>query len=217
MSQREKGTFHYKEVELEQPLDECTQQHKVQGSLHGSVVLTGIAGDNHRGSPTPRGEYGALYTKGESAIAGDNQMGSPTEQRDNGTVPTKVNVEPPLEGKEFVGLRPPQLESKAEVTGLSKDRFRIENKRKRVAQQEQQRPSIDYWKNHRGHFSIPTPKNSTRTKGGTNVSVWIGSSPSCCGRTLAIRDGWLPSAVRTAVDKRNDGAGHSSRPACFSA
>ncbi len=45
MSQREKGTFHYKEVELEQPLDECTQQHEVQGSLHGSVVLTGTAGD----------------------------------------------------------------------------------------------------------------------------------------------------------------------------
>ena len=43
------------------------------------------------------------------------------------------------------------------VTGLNKNKHRLENKKRRQQLQSQQ-PVVDYWKNHKGEFSVPTPK-----------------------------------------------------------
>ena len=57
------------------------------------------------------------------------------------------------------GLAPPILASGEPVTGASKERHRLENKRKRIRLQEEQE-EVSYWANHQGQFSIPTPKHS---------------------------------------------------------
>ena len=57
------------------------------------------------------------------------------------------------------GLEQPRLNSGQHVTGASKERHRLENRQKRKEKQAQQR-SVSYWENHKGHFSVPTPKTS---------------------------------------------------------
>ena len=48
--------------------------------------------------------------------------------------------------------------SEKPVTGRSKEWHRLENKRKRIEKQGRQEP-VDYWRNHRGLFKVPTPKS----------------------------------------------------------
>ena len=53
-----------------------------------------------------------------------------------------------------VGLAPPTLNSMTRVTGATTPRHRIENKRRRKAQQRLQ-PDQEWWTTHRGHFELP--------------------------------------------------------------
>ena len=62
-----------------------------------------------------------------------------------------------IESNDRVGLEAPKMDSDDVVTGATKERHRIENKRRRVTKQAKQTP-CDYWASHKGHFSIPTPK-----------------------------------------------------------
>ena len=59
------------------------------------------------------------------------------------------------------GLAPPTLDSGAEVTGMSKKRHRIENKRKRIEKQSAQ-GDVNYWTTHKGNFVIPPAKPSLK-------------------------------------------------------
>ncbi|KAL7533277.1 hypothetical protein ACHAWF_011989 [Thalassiosira exigua] len=49
------------------------------------------------------------------------------------------------------------MNSGAPVTGNDQERHRIENRRRRNEKLEKQAPT-NYWRNHRGQFSVPTPK-----------------------------------------------------------
>ena len=62
----------------------------------------------------------------------------------------------------MAGLDPPRLNSDEPVMGSTKEKHRLENKRRHCEQQEQQGP-IDYWQHHKGQFSIPTPKQGPAT------------------------------------------------------
>jgi hypothetical protein len=57
------------------------------------------------------------------------------------------------------GLTPPTLDSGEAVTGMSKKRHRIENKRKRIKKQSAQ-GEVNYWTTHKGDFVIPPAKPS---------------------------------------------------------
>ena len=66
----------------------------------------------------------------------------------------------------MAGIKAPVMNNDNPVTGANKERHRIENKRRhqeKQATQEQQ----DYWSNHKGRFSISTPKQApSKHKGG---------------------------------------------------
>ena len=64
-------------------------------------------------------------------------------------------------------LAPPKLDSGSHVTGATKEKHRVENKRKRIDKQVKQQEDIDYWATHQGDFRIPTPKmGASKYKGG---------------------------------------------------
>ena len=60
------------------------------------------------------------------------------------------------------GLAPPVMDDQSRVTGLNKERHRVENKRKRRAKQVAQGPT-NYWTAHAGKFKVP-PATKAPTK-----------------------------------------------------
>ena len=65
------------------------------------------------------------------------------------------------------GLLPPQMNSGEHVTGATKDKHRIENKRRRIEKQVHQQEAPDYWATHEGDYRIPVPKMGPKKhKGG---------------------------------------------------
>jgi len=75
----------------------------------------------------------------------------------------RVRLSDPVE---IAGLEAPKLDSNDPVTGGNKEIHRKENKRKRVAKQEAQ-GIVDFWSNHKGLYSIPTPKSRPSTYRGS--------------------------------------------------
>jgi len=63
-------------------------------------------------------------------------------------------------------LAPPVMNDGSPVTGANKEKHRLENKRRRQQKQADQ-SEVSYWKNHKGQFSIPTPKQSMREHKGS--------------------------------------------------
>ena len=59
------------------------------------------------------------------------------------------------------GLVQPQMDAGQPVTGATKDRHRVENKRRRGEKQMAQ-GEVDYWSTHGGQFRIPTPKQAPK-------------------------------------------------------
>ena len=59
------------------------------------------------------------------------------------------------------GLVQPQMDAGHPVTGATKDRHRLENKRRRGEKQMAQ-GEVDYWSTHGGNFRIPTPKQAPK-------------------------------------------------------
>ena len=60
----------------------------------------------------------------------------------------------PAEHEHIQGLQPPTLRSAAAVTGATKARLRVENKRRRKHLQKSQ-AQPDWWTTHRGKFTLP--------------------------------------------------------------
>ena len=60
-----------------------------------------------------------------------------------------------IEANEFDGLKAPKLLSAKPVTGASKEKHRLENKRRRQTKQLRQ-PEVNYWASHVGQFTVPT-------------------------------------------------------------
>ena len=60
-----------------------------------------------------------------------------------------------IEANEFDGLKAPKLLLAEPVTGASKEKHRLENKRRRQTKQLRQ-PEVKYWVSHVGQFSVPT-------------------------------------------------------------
>ena len=54
-------------------------------------------------------------------------------------------------------MQPPRLADGSVVTGETKERHRVENKRQRIQAQENARP-VSYWTEHRGEFKVPAKK-----------------------------------------------------------
>jgi len=67
----------------------------------------------------------------------------------------------PVDAGAMPGLDAPAMDLREEVTGANNKQHRIDNKRRRVEKQAKQQPH-DYWSNHRGQFSIPTPKQAPK-------------------------------------------------------
>ena len=66
----------------------------------------------------------------------------------------------------LITVKAPVMNDNNTVTGANKERHRIENKRRRQEKQATQEQQ-DYWSNHKGRFSIPTPKQApSKHKGG---------------------------------------------------
>ena len=57
-------------------------------------------------------------------------------------------------------LPQPMLNDGNMVTGTNKAVHHIKNKQKRIAHQEEEgKEEINYWRQHNGEFSVPTPKH----------------------------------------------------------
>ena len=84
----------------------------------------------------------------------DDSVGAPEED----DMPSLL----PREKSPLPGLLPPRMNSGQPVTGHIKERHRIENKVRRREKQVAQ-GIVDYWAEHGGQFSVPTPK-TTRPK-----------------------------------------------------
>ena len=64
---------------------------------------------------------------------------------------------PPNQEGVQAGLQPPRLADGSVVTGATKERHRVENKRHRTQAQETAMP-VPYWTTHRGDFKVPAAR-----------------------------------------------------------
>ena len=101
-------------------------------------------------------------------------------------------VSKPLPCPELGGLVPPTLNSGEPVTGANKEKHRLENKRRRVAKQLQQRET-SYWADHHGQFRIPTPKQGPRKYRGDMCPKGLALEHPAARHLLEYATGGCPS------------------------
>jgi len=80
----------------------------------------------------------------------------------------------PHERTQLPGLKAPVLDSQEQVTGATKERHRLKNKRRRQAKQQAQQAGggpPNYWTRHEGQFNIPLPKQSKRGAPGVSETM----------------------------------------------
>ena len=103
-------------------------------------------GDEHHDAvPEP----GAARRRSERSDAARSEEGTADDLSRTGDPP-----------RTFPGMDPPRHDSGEPVTGSTTDRHRVENKRRREERQQRQVDPPDYWRTHRGRFSVPTPGQS---------------------------------------------------------
>ena len=91
---------------------------------------------------------------------GDNLLESNSSATDVDSLLDNCNLRSAMPG-----LIPPVMDDRSRVTGLNKERHRVENKRKQPAKQAVQGPT-DYWTAHAGKFKVPPPtKAPTKYRG----------------------------------------------------
>ena len=83
------------------------------------------------------------------------------------------------------GLAQPIIESGEKVTGTTKNKHQKEKTRKHIAKQWAQEP-VDYWRHHRGEFTIPTPKQSPATYRGSMCPSGIALHHPAADKLLEI-------------------------------
>jgi hypothetical protein len=129
--------------------------------------------------------------------------------------PARVQVQQQLaptgEEEKFVGLKPPTLESGAQIDGTNKRQLRQENKQRRIRKQEEQEES-SYWSHYKGEFVMPPQLKGLEEWRGSMCPSNLALHHPAAGKLLQYATGGCPCNTGKPWSKQQMWAAVERRP-----